>query len=689
MLFYQLLLLAGYIYAHMVTRRWSIRGQLAIHGTLLLTPFIVFALGPPHWPAPDADHAVQWLLSYLLVSVGLPFFILSTNAPLVQRWFADSSVKDAKNAYFLYSASNLGSLCALVSYPTLIEPHLSLGHQYIFLVCLYAAFALTMMAIVIKTWKIAGANKSEVVSEEISQALQTDKKTAWKQRLNWMFLAFIPSSLMLSVTTYITSNVAPCPLFWVVPLALYLLSFVFAFSPWTIINRVLLSYIHALLLVLLATVFFWTKVEFSFLFMFPLHLTTFFIIALMCHMKLADSRPDPRRLTEFYLCLAVGGALGGTFNAIVAPAVFKTLFEYPAVLALSCFARTTLGPTGERGRWRYGSAMLAAALLSIVIVYQWSRNWPAEWLDNRVIALLTPAAFICLAASTEPLFMMLIVSSIFLVGASTWKSDAVFQGRNTLGTLTVVNDKDGAHFLAHGNTLHGAEDMREPRPHTPISYYHEDSPIAHVFYAFDAKWKHANIAVVGLGCGTIAAYAQPGQSWTFYEINPMMLKIASEEKLFTYYADCKATHQVIIGDGRQALARARDGEYDMITFDAFSSDAIPVHLLTREALQLYLSKLAPGGVLVFHISSRTVDLKPTLRELAKDANLACLLEVSGTNLKWSKEHKLSSTWMVMARTENDLAPLKEKSAFAPPDPNQKASLWTDDFSNLLETLRLN
>jgi spermidine synthase len=169
----------------------------------------------------------------------------------------------------------------------------------------------------------------------------------------------------------------------------------------------------------------------------------------------------------------------------------------------------------------------------------------------------------------------------------------------------------------------------------------------------------------------------------------MMLKIASDEKLFTYYADCKATHKVIIGDGRQALAHARDGEYDMITFDAFSSDAIPVHLLTREALQLYLSKLAPGGVLVFHISSRTVDLKPTLRELAKDANLTCLLEVSGTNAKWSKEHKLSSTWMVMARSENDLALLREKSAFAPPDPNQKASLWTDDFSNLLETLRLN
>ena len=405
-------------------------------------------------------------------------------------------------------------------------------------------------------------------------------------------------------------------------------------------------------------------------------------------MKLAECRPDPIRLTEFYLCLAVGGALGGVFNALIAPHIFSTIFEYPAVLALSCLARSPLGPTSESKQWRYGSLMFALCLFSVAAIYQWSLGWPSAWEDNRIIACLTPAAFIALAVSTEPLYMMLCVTTILLVGGSTWKSDAVFQGRNTFGTLTVVNSKDNAHLLAHGNTLHGAEFMTLPRPHKPISYYHADSPYGHLFAAYDEKLKHANIAVVGLGCGTMAAYAQPGQTWTFYEINPMMLKVASDPNLFTYLTDCRAKYKVSMGDGRQSIAREKDNEFQMIAFDAFSSDAIPVHLLTREAIRLYLSKLAPGGLLVFHISSRTVDLKPTLRELAKDANLSCLVEMSGSNDDWSQQRKLSSTVLVMARSAADLAVLRAKTKFKPPDTTPKASLWTDDFSNLLEILRL-
>jgi hypothetical protein len=257
------------------------------------------------------------------------------------------------------------------------------------------------------------------------------------------------------------------------------------------------------------------------------------------------------------------------------------------------------------------------------------------------------------------------------------------------GTLVVINSAEGLHTLTHGNTLHGAEIMALKRPHEPLTYYHTDSPIGHIFSAYQTRLQNANIAVIGLGAGTMAAYAQPGQNWTFYEINPLIVKVASDEHLFTYLTDCQAKKQIMLGDGRQSIASAADKEYKLIAFDAFSSDAIPVHLTTREAIRLYLTKLADGGLLVFHISSRSIDLKPTLRELAKDAHLACLVEVAGQNKSWKKDRKLISTWFVMARTAEDLAPLRVGSSFVPPDTSPKASLWTDDFSNLLETLRLN
>jgi spermidine synthase len=247
----------------------------------------------------------------------------------------------------------------------------------------------------------------------------------------------------------------------------------------------------------------------------------------------------------------------------------------------------------------------------------------------RIVVILAPVALCCLAASELPLYMMFCVISILLVGANIAKPQLLFQGRNTFGTLVVQMTNDGSHYLTHGNILHGVEFMSAPRPHLPIAYYHADSPIAHIFGSFKKKFRNANIAVVGLGSGTMAAYAEPGQNWTFYEINPLVVQIAEDPNLFTYLTDCKAHKTIVLGDGRQAISKANDKEYNMIAFDAFSSDAIPVHLLTKEAIHLYLSKLADGGILVFHISNRSIDLQPILRELAKDAHLTSLVEVAG------------------------------------------------------------
>jgi len=716
MLFFQIALLAGYVYAHLVTNRWSIRSQLIIHGTLLLLPLFVFMAGPPVWSAPDANHVVQWVLSYLLVAIGLPFFLLSTNAPLVQRWYANTLAGNANKAYALYSASNLGSLCALLAYPTLIEPHFTLKQQYSLFVYCYYAFVLVMLLIIKKSWNSAkhvtsedlvilervAADTDKVVSGPVLAELSTQgmssaelksttdsrSRPLWVQRSNWIFLSFIPSSLLLSVTTYITTNIAPSPMFWLVPLALYLITFIIAFSPWGLKSRIWLGPAQAMLLISLCIVFSCGIIEYKLQIMFPLHIATFFFTALLCHTELASERPDAKRLTEFYLCVAIGGALGGIFNALIAPTIFQTLLEYPIVLALSCLARSPINQSLLRKNWRYGSTLLCVTLASIALLFAWSENWPADWMVYRIVVILAPVALCCLAASELPLYMMFCVISILLVGANIARPQLLFQGRNTFGTLVVQMTNDGSHYLTHGNILHGVEFMSAPRPHLPIAYYHADSPIAHIFGSFKKKFRNANIAVVGLGSGTMAAYAEPGQNWTFYEINPLVVQIAEDPNLFTYLTDCKAHKTIVLGDGRQAISKANDKEYNMIAFDAFSSDAIPVHLLTKEAIHLYLSKLADGGILVFHISNRSIDLQPILRELAKDAHLTSLVEVAGQQTSSNPKHKLVSTWFVMARNEDDLSELRTHSQFVPPSQSPVVSLWTDDFSNLLETFKL-
>jgi hypothetical protein len=722
MLFYQVLLLGGYLYAHVLSSRLPLRTQLMVHLVLLTTPFFVFAAGPPVWAPPDSNHAVQWLLTYLLAAVGLPFFLLSANSPLVQRWFACCAGAKAKSAYFLYSASNLGSMIALFAYPSILEPRLTLSAQYSLLWAMYSLFALVMVRVIFRTWK-EGIDETSVSASHTAQlnsqlpeparseaipsqsdesataeptvTLAPNNATTSKfpnsialQRAKWIFLAFIPSSLLLSVTNYLTSNIAPCPLFWVIPLGLYLLTFVIVFSPWRLVNLKWLLQLQAILLVILATVFYWAKVEFSFNFMFPLHLVTFFVTALMCHQILADGRPKTERLTEFYLCLSIGGALGGLFNALIAPAIFNALYEYPAVLALSSLVRTTQEDGGEKRNWRYGAAVYAVCLALVVGMLVWSETWTAGWLSYQSIVILIPLAFVALGVSRDSLFMSFCVCTMFLIGGSTFRVDTLFRARNTYGALTVVNLADQTHLLSHGNTIHGAEKMDAPRPHEPLTYYHFDSPFGHLFSALSPQLDNAEIGVVGLGCGTMAAYARPGQKWTFYEINPLIVDVAKNPKLYQYLTDCRAPYDVVLGDGRQSLAKARDGQFKLLMFDAFSSDAIPVHLLTREAIRLYLTKLRPDGIMAFHISSRSIDLKPTLRELAKDANLPCLFELSGQNSDWTADRKLSSVLLVMAKREQDIAPLEKFANFKPPESKPRASLWTDDFSNLLETLRL-
>ncbi|MGH9548426.1 MAG: hypothetical protein ACRD3W_03585, partial [Terriglobales bacterium] len=452
-------------------------------------------------------------------------------------------------------------------------------------------------------------------------------------------------------------------------------------------SRLILT-LHAVLIATMALQFYWNVLDFQYMISFPLHIGTFFVVALMCHSELAATRPDADRLTEFYLCMSIGGALGGLFNAIIAPRIFVSYVEYPLVLALSCLARRPAYPFGWRSGTRFAALIAFLSLLSIALIYHYSDNWTPVWMDFRVPLVLAVACLLSLTLVGQPRFMALAYAAIFFFGAHIWNREYLFIGRNVFGTLQVERFSNGVDYLTHGNILHGAELMTEKRPHEPLTYYHHNSPIGHIFEAYDDQFANAKISLVGLGAGTMAAYAKPGQDWTFYEINPMIERVARDPNLFTYLTDCKATNRIVMGDGRQSIEQAPDGASALMAFDAFSSDAIPTHMLTREAIQLYLRKLAPHGILAFNISTRCVELRPTLRELARDANLACLYEISGGSNEEATQHKSASTWFVMARSKEDLDRLRSsKYNFSLLDANPPASLWTDDFSNLIETLR--
>ncbi|MEK7466544.1 MAG: fused MFS/spermidine synthase [Planctomycetota bacterium] len=698
MLFFQALLLAGYAYSHFLTEKGTPRRQVMIHAVVLLLPFLSLAMGLPDWTPPVDANPVPWLLAILAVSVGLPFFAVSTTAPLLQRWFSGTAHAAAKDPYFLFAASNLGSMVALLAYPVLVEPWLRLNQQRWSWIAGYAIFVALMFACMTK---IRPA-KEEALPEEASPG--------WPRRLRWIALAFVPSSLMLGMTTYATTNITPFPLLWVIPLAAYLLSFIVVFARKPVLRHTWMLAIQPVALIPLAALFHWKQGEFNYAVMFPLHLVAFFLTAMVCHGEMAALRPGPRRLTEFYLCMSLGGVLGGAFNSIIAPLAFKTLAEYPLILVASCLLRP--GVPVKRPEiaalidlgWLMGLWFVALAIL-------------AAFLPSNPLLVLVPAGVVCFFMTRRPIRYAMGIISLLAVGAMAPGLEAMFRGlrhpedagswqasssgaaadeskvgvlrweRNFFGALRVEAKPDGSHSEIHGSVLHGVQDMRNPRE--PLTYFHRGSAIGLVFAAYDAKLAGADISVVGLGIGTMAAYGKAGQTWTFWEINPIVNEIARDPACFTYLRDCLAHVDVVLGDGRLTLQNAPDGRFTLMAFDAFTSESIPIHLVTREAIQTYLKKLAPGGLMAFHISARFIDLRPVLRELARDAGLACRVRNEAELPPAEQQaHKINSTWFLMARSEQDFEPLKGIPDFRTPDSLPAASVWTDDFSNILQVLRL-
>lgn len=738
MLFFQVMLLAGYGYVHVLTTRVSIRRQVSVHLMLLCAPLLLLPIGvASHWVALNPDRPIPWLLGLLTLSVGLPFFVLSTTAPLLQKWFSSLEHASARDPYFLYVASNVGSMLALLGYPVVIEPYFPLkSEQWFSQSWMWSlGYACLLMLVSVCGWMVRRPLPHAAVKvrrgiqpggKDIGGSSLVSQPTALTY-LRWIALAFIPSSLMLGATAYITLNIAAIPLLWVIPLTLYLLSFILVFAKWpTVVHRAMIVTMPlAILLLVLSlmpsgvTVRFWIIIL--------LHLATLFVVALVCHGELARSRPPITHLTIFYLLMSVGGALGGIFNALVAPVVFNGLVEYQLVLVLAVlvlpYGNGSLA--GERSRWSWTRVTTGGGVLRDVgwVFFLGLITLGLTWLSTStgqgppVLASLSPSLFhgiesvsrlvdvpakqlvalmacglpllLCYGCVARPLRLGLGLGTILLASsysAALHDNIVLYQERTFFGVLKVErNQEENWHKLLHGATSHGKQSLDPSRRDEPLTYYHRAGPIGQAFATWQGPYAKTQIAVIGLGAGTLASYIQSGQSLTFYEIDPAVVRIAQSPRYFTYYEAAQqrgADLRVVLGDARLKLGEAPDHRYDLIVLDAFSSDAIPVHLITREAMAMYVRKLTDDGVVAMHISNRYLGLEPVLGNLAKDLSLVGLKQFDDESDKRFADKSLSD-WVLLARSREALGSLADDSRWTPLRQDPRVGVWTDDFSNVL------
>jgi hypothetical protein len=688
MVFYQAALLAGYAYAHSATKWLGVRRQALLHLGLLLMIILTLPIGVARgWTPPAEANPIPWLLMLLVVSVGLPFFVISTTAPMLQKWFAHTGHAAAADPYFLYGASNLGSMIALLGYPLLVEPYWRLADQAWIWAGGYLVLAALILVCAILLWR-SPASAAPAPETESEAAAARAAPVTLGQRLWWVLLAFAPSSLMLGVTTYLSTDIAAVPLLWVVPLALYLLTFVLVFARRPILPHALMVWMQPFFIIPLA-ILFCLNLTTTWQLSFPLHLLAFFLIAMVCHGELMKYRPDASHLTEFYLWMSVGGVLGGVFNALVAPIAFRAVIEYPLVIAVASMLRPSLVADKKIIRGRvldYGLPLilfLPLAWLDKMLLYL-----PGKLQLVLVLLMACLAGVICFSFRFRPVRFGLGIGAIILAGVflTPPQSQTFFRERNFFGVLQVRHDLEGNyHLLFHGTTLHGCQSLDPARRREPLTYYHRTGPLGHLFTAFSGEKAEAEVAVVGLGTGTIACYGRPGDHYTFYEIDPAVEQIAREPRYFTFLNDCPAKVEVVLGDARLSLQKAAGARYDLIILDAFSSDAIPIHLVTKEALKVYLTKLQTGGVLAFHISNRFLDLKPVLANLAREAGVICLCQEDKSLTDAEKKaQKTGSVWVAMVRNESDLPPLFSDPRWQRLSGVPGEKLWTDDFSNILK-----
>ena len=685
MVFFQLALLGGYLYAHWSIRALGTRRQAQLHSALLFLPLLALPITFPAWSPPSAGVESPWLIAVLVTAVGAPFLALATASPLLQRWFTGTRHEAARDPYFLYGASNAGSLVGLLAYPFLLEPFFQLGSQTRIWAIGYTAFVLLSGVCAFSVVRSAGTRTRDEVESETDATV--DRAPSVSDRVFWMACAFAPSCLLLGATHYLTTDVAPVPLLWVLPLAVYVATFIVAFSRRPLFSERALSRwmavaAVALTLALLGRVFdpLW--------FIVLLHLGGLAISGLLCHTRLAQARPAPNRLTDFYLFVAVGGVLGGAFAALVAPRIFNDLIEYPIAIVLACMLRV---PDSESmGRSQIGRVLdlaLPAGLAAFVFATQTGAELMGNlWEGPFVILTASVPAFLCYLLSPHRARFALGITVLlaFAYSVEPDTGERLHAERTFFGVHRVSRDREGRFtVLMHGSTIHGIQSTDPALARRPLGYYHPAGPGGQVVRALAASSPESRVAFVGLGTGALAVLTAPRQRVTFYEIDATVVEIAGDPRWFSYLAHTPAPYDIVIGDGRISLA-ASEAQFDLIVLDAFSSAAIPVHLLTREAVAMYLERLAPGGALLFHVSNEHLALGPVLAQVAAALGLAA---VERFDLRSDEDQGVfGSHWVLMAREPADLGRFVDDSwRFLLPIPG--APLWTDQFSNVLSVFR--
>ncbi len=691
MVFYQACLFAGYAYAHFSTRYLDVRKQSLLHLGVLLIAFTTLPIGVAvGWTPPTDSTPVLWLIALFLVSIGLPFFALSATAPLLQKWFSHTTHEDATNPYFLYAASNVGSIVALLAYPVVIEPVFGIARQNLLWSATYVALFVLMAVCAVLLHRYFDAQGPH---NRVTEANGLRDDVGWGLRSRWILLAFIPSSLLLGVTTHITTDIASVPLLWVIPLTLYLFTFVVVFAKKPLIshNWMVRIQVYLVLLFIIALHFGILSSSSTMI----VHLATFFVMAMVCHGELAKIRPQALHLTEFYLWMSLGGVLGGIFNALVAPLVFTTIAEYPIAIVLACAVRPML-EEGRNGRWILDVLLplaLAAAVWVFFLIPESTQN--AIFGERWQIALIAAGvAIFVFSLSTRPIRFALGVA-VCLVAATFWTDirSTVHAERSFFGVHRVKHDADAnVNFLQHGSTIHGAQSVNPDQWREPLAYFTREGPIGQVFAHRHAEMPELSVGVVGLGAGAMACYKRPEDAWKFFEIDPSILAVARDERYFHFLTECAPDTPTVLGDARLSLVNETDGVFDVLVIDAFSSDSIPVNLITAEAFDLYFDKIASGGLLVAHISNRFLTLQPVLGNLAESREWVGLIQPhlpesgSAKGGESLDPYRMPSNWVVIARDEESLGALASDSNWRSLGSGDGKRLWTDDFSNIMEVM---
>ena len=702
-LFFQLLLTAGYAYVHGISQRLAPRAQLVVHlglmAAVLALPFALRVPGPP----PAGGTPIFWLLGALVLSAGLPFFVVSMTSPLLQRWLAMSKHSLAADPYPLYQASNLGSLAALLAYPAIIELRFGISVQQRLWIYGYLGLCVLVFLCGRHLWFVPTGPSASAADHPPADAPSSTGIT-WLRRGRWVLLAAVPSTWLLGVTSYFTTAIRPLPLLWVVPLAIYLLSFAMVFGKRSFPTHLLHRAFPFLALPLLGFTLLGGRGPFWFLALF--HLGTFLVGALICHGLLAADRPSAAHLTQFYLWLSVGGALGGVFAAVVAPLVFNDYLEYPLAIVAACFLRPGLRLGWSRrsvlGDLAAGALLLVAllglaalgaltGLLSALERIQLSDGATAADLARILVVFAVPAVVGVGFSARQVRFgsaaLVVVILSLLPIGT---QGTVLFQVRDFYGVHSVVSDPAGTrHLLIDGVTIHGVQ-MNDPaRRDVPSSYYSPSGPAGDLFRAESARSASWRVGVIGLGSGALSCYASEGQRWTYFELDPTVERIARDPRLFTYLHDCPGGGtDVVIGDARLSLGADRRTKFNLLVVDAFGSDAVPTHLLTRQAIQLYLDRLAPDGVLLFNVSNKYLNLSSVVAAEASSLGLVAIEKVDlAVSADQSAAGKFPSDWVVLAPSGRSLAAVVATGGWVQPRPLPDQQVWTDDYSDVLIVTR--